>query len=67
MKDKMARIGPCTIPQYHGSAWSKIPDINLEDVWRLVGPNVEMNLNRVRYGKRSALCTLKELSMVRRL
>lgn len=42
----MVRLGPCVVPTYPMSAFSRFPpDINFTDVWRLVGPTVQRNMN----------------------
>lgn len=42
----MVRIGPCVVPNYSVKAFSHFPsNIDFMDVWRLVGPTVERNIN----------------------
>ena len=39
-------IGPCPVPLYPIGAFSRFPEgIDLDDVWRLVGPTVHRNIN----------------------
>lgn len=41
------RIGPCKFPTYPISAFSDFPPgIKAADVWRIIGPTVEQNINK---------------------
>jgi len=38
-------IGPCKVPHYPINSWDKIPDeIHMEEVWKLVGPQVDKHI-----------------------
>lgn len=46
MSDMMVRIGPCQVLTYPIRAFTRFPaDIDFTDVWRLVGPTVQRNMN----------------------
>lgn len=38
-------IGPCPVPLYPYSAFSRFEGIDFYQVWRLVGPTVDRNIN----------------------
>jgi hypothetical protein len=38
-------IGPCAIPIYPVTAFTRIPNLDRYDAWRLVGPTVHRNIN----------------------
>lgn len=46
-KNRHVALGPIAVDSYPVSAWSKIPqEVKLEDIWMIVGPTVEKNLNQ---------------------
>lgn len=45
-KDKRISLGPCPVPLYTYSAFTRMPRGVMEDLWRLVGPTVERNIDR---------------------
>lgn len=46
MKDCRVAFGPTVVPYYPHTAFSSFPkDIKFWDVWKLVGPTVERNMN----------------------
>jgi hypothetical protein len=46
MKEHMAQFGPCVLPNYPYSTFSRFPpEIDFKDVWRVVGPTVQRNIN----------------------
>jgi hypothetical protein len=49
MKDIRAMLGPCTVPLYPITSWSKrrLTDDQMKDAWRLCGPTVELVMGRM--------------------
>lgn len=44
MSDRMVTLGPCVVPCYPITAFSHFPkDIDMREVWRLIGATVERN------------------------
>jgi hypothetical protein len=45
MRTQSVGIGPCVVPIYPISAFTRFPaDIDMHEVWRLVGPTVQRNI-----------------------
>ena len=48
MKDQMVKIGPCAVTQLPVKCWSNWPTgIKSTEVWKIIGPHVEKNLDRM--------------------
>ena len=43
-KDRRVSLGPCPVPAYPYSAWSRLPRGSAETLWKLIGPTVERNI-----------------------
>lgn len=63
MSDKMVGIGPCAVPIYPSSAFTRLPEgIKEEDLWKLVGPTVERNISKLPLWKLLAIVYFEGLA-----
>jgi hypothetical protein len=58
--NRLAQLGPCVISQYPLSAWSKA-DVNLEEIWKIVGPTAEKHLKNMELWKVFCACYFEDL------
>lgn len=60
MKTKLVIVGPSKVPLVPISDFTKHWE-NLEDVWQVIGPTVDMNINRLPVWKLASICYLQGL------
>jgi hypothetical protein len=60
--DRMPAVGPGVCPIYPRGAWSRLPDVDLHDVWRIVGGNVDQHMQRMPLWKVCCLIYLEGLA-----